>query len=115
MTESGDEVLIELTLLNGWGRPIETTEQPNGLLPLRVVVGKGYLIPALDSLLIGRFQGDTVRAVIPPQQTFGGQGAWYVDHSRDTVFIVRPEDTVRAEIVITKVSRPCQHPPESAE
>jgi len=100
----GDEVLIEFSLFNAYNVRFDGSDQPGGILPLRVVAGRGYLLPSLDSLLIGKSVGDTIRAYLPPERALGKQGAWYHSHFGDTMYIVHPADTIRAEVIIVKVN-----------
>lgn len=66
--EKNAVVTMDYTLTDGEGTVIDTSE---GKDPLTYMHGVGNLIPGLENKLEGKPVGETVEAVIPPEEAYG--------------------------------------------
>lgn len=65
---SNTVVTLNYTLKNGEGSVLDTSE---GREPLVYLHGVGGLIPGLEKELNGKAKGDSLKAVIPPEDAYG--------------------------------------------
>jgi FKBP-type peptidyl-prolyl cis-trans isomerase 2 len=98
--KTGDEIYIVFTLKNEKGERIDDNFLPSGdTLPLRLIVGKNYLIPEIDKQIIGKKRGDKLKLTIPFEEAYGNSGVYYLDNY-DTVYIIKPTEDIEAHLKI---------------
>lgn len=61
-------VTIDYTLTNKSGDVLDTSK---GREPLTYLHGSGNIIPGLEKALTGKSKGESVKAVIPPEEAYG--------------------------------------------
>ena len=103
LVKKGDTVLVKYDLKSLAGRRIDTSFHPNGDLPLRFVVGEKQVIAGLDSLVVGMKVNEKQQAVLPPNLAFGNHGVFYFREFPDTVFVIKPIDTLLIEVAILEI------------
>jgi FKBP-type peptidyl-prolyl cis-trans isomerase 2 len=96
--ETGDEVLILFTLKNKLGNRIDNSVMARGNMPLRLLVGKGYLIKGMDEALLGMKIGEVKICDIMPDKSYGEKGIFYKDKKGNKVFVIEPNDTLNVTI-----------------
>lgn len=102
---AGDEVMLSFELKNGSGARIDNSMQPQGLQPLRVIAGKGYLIKGMDKLLFGMKVGETKIEKILPEEAYGKCGVFYLDENGKEKYVIAPNDTLTVKIEVLKIKR----------
>lgn len=103
--EDNDTITLLFTLCNGKGVRFDDSYQPSGVLPLRVVHGRGDIIPGFERGLAGLGIGDTIECFISPEEGYGQPGVYYRSLAGDTVYIIGRNDTIRATAVIVGIAK----------
>ena len=103
MIKQGDEAIISFILKNKAGMRIDNSFMPNGKMPLRTIIGKGYLIKDFDELLIGMKEGEKKTSKILPENAYGAKGIFYLNELGNKVFIIEPNDTLVLSIEVNKI------------
>jgi FKBP-type peptidyl-prolyl cis-trans isomerase SlyD len=66
--ESGNVVVFDYVLTDEDGNPIDSGSGPDGMAYIH---GQGQIVPGLERALEGKQIGDTLRAVVPPEEGYG--------------------------------------------
>ena len=66
----GKVVFIHYTLSDSTGEEQDSSRTGTGE-PLGYVHGQGHIVPGLEKQLLGKAAGDTLKAVVPPEEAYG--------------------------------------------
>lgn len=99
----GDEVTVLFSIKNKSGMRIDNSYLPNDTLPLRLIVGNGYLIANIDTMLIGMKEGENKTSVIFPEKAYSKEGIYYLDSKGKKVYIIDANDTLTINIHLQKI------------
>lgn len=96
------------SIKNKSGMRIDNSYLPNDTMPLRLIVGKGYLIANIDTILIGMQVGENRTSVILPEKAYGKEGIYYLGSKGQKNYIIESNDTltvtIRLEKIITQIN-----------
>ncbi len=86
--KDGDTVFVHYTGTLEDGSEFDSSRDRD---PLEFTIGQGMMIPGFEKAVVGLGVGDTVRAVLPPEEAYG--------EASDEMFIIVPRKEIPAHIV----------------
>lgn len=101
--KSGDEVFLYFTMYNQSGLRIDDSFQPNGNLPLRVIIGKGYVIDGMEKKLIGMTVGEKAEFEVASEEAYSKEGVFYLDNTLDTVYLIGKDERLKMQVEILEI------------
>jgi FKBP-type peptidyl-prolyl cis-trans isomerase (trigger factor) len=101
--KSGDEVFLYFTMYNQSGLRIDDSFQPNGNLPLRVIIGEGYVIDGVEKKLIGMTVGEKKEFEVASEEAYSKEGMFYLDNTLDTVYLIGKDERLKIQVEILEI------------
>ena len=103
--DRGDEVYLQFELRNGRGIRIDDSKQPQGMLPLRIIAGNGYLPDKVDQLIL-EMKKDEIRTFrFAACDAYGRKGIYYCDTLNTKTYLIGPSDTLRLDIKVLPLQK----------
>lgn len=102
--KTDDEVLLYFKIYNQSGLRIDDSFQPNGNLPLRVIIGKGYVIDGMEKKLIGLKVGEKAEFEVSSEEAYGEAGVFYLDNRSDTVYLIGKDERLKIQVEILEIN-----------
>ena len=77
--DRGDEVYLQFELRNGGAYELMIQKQPQGMLPLRIIAGNGYLPDKVDQLILEMKKTKSRTFRFAACDAYGRKGIYYCD------------------------------------